>query len=153
MLGTKYSKSSKKAFELYESIDELPVYNFWEACSMKISFLVKSGNPEKANLRDHWHKIYDEFLNLFGTSADFKIITDAQRRIGLLKCKRLIEGKKSLDAAIKFEERQLEEQMYKQVDPLSNEKQIIHLEQHYKTSIDPKVCSTKKFYTYIKMLD
>ncbi len=146
------AKSYKSKIELYTSIDDLPVFNFWELCSLNFEYLIKKGQFTGQDFTDKWYKIYDEFLEIFGTSAEFRMIADAKKRIALLQCKRLIQGMKSLDSAIRVEERQLQEQMVTKVDPLSTEKQVIYLEQHYKTSIDPKTCPTKKFYTYIKML-
>jgi len=147
------AKSYKSKIELYTSIDDLPVFNFWELCGKNYKYLVKSGKYSGEELKEDWYKIYNEFIDLFGLSSQFRMIADTQLRIQRLKIKRIVEEKRSLDSAIRVEERQLQEQMFKTVDQLSNEKQIIHLEKYFNTSIDPKKCPTKKFYTYIKMID
>ena len=153
----KSNKSNSRNF--YESIDELPIHNFWKLTEGFYDYLFKdeARKTESEVLEKQWIKLYDEYLDAFGVSYEFKAICAKEKRIALMKIKMILENKPSLKTAITVEEKILEKlkgdsRQGEPHDELSNERQVISIEAYFKISVDPRNTSTKKFFTYVKII-
>jgi len=71
--------------EYWNSIDEMPLYNWIKCNSGKIEYSRKGKKGNKINDYLHWKKLYDEYLKEFGLDVRYKKYLEAQRKRALLQ--------------------------------------------------------------------
>ena len=146
--------------KFYKNIEHLPVYNFSkvsEANDLRYLLILSDyfelpeiSEKEYKELFEVWERINDEVIDFNGVNAEYKAILRMQKSIALLKVEMIITGDKSIENIIKLKEIELLNMYPKQKATI--EENIIVLEIQLKMQIDSKVCTVKKYYSYIKYL-
>jgi len=71
--------------EYWNSIDEMPLYNWIKCNSGQIEYSRKDKKGNKLKDYLHWKKLYDEYLKEFGLDVRYKKYLEAQRKRALLQ--------------------------------------------------------------------
>lgn len=144
---------------MYKSIEELPIYNFHKIMiTSDLSYLLKEEIKEKKFVKIHdqlekqWDNLYNEYLDHFGLSKNYKQIIDQETKICKLLIKRWLKNDRSMENIIEIEEIKLKELNQTKKKTSTFEEDIAIIEQHRKIGLDPHKTSVKMFYTYVKMI-
>ena len=102
-----------KKIELFTSIDEMPVYNWFKIHQTNdLTLLVKSGKSETKKhselLIATWDSLLSEFIDTFGVSETFKKIIRLRFSIETKKFQVIHTGDKSANTFIKLEQIELD---------------------------------------------
>jgi len=149
-----------KKLKTYSEIDALPLFNYSKVSENNdLRYLLvlsdyfelpEISEKEYKELFEVWERINDEVIDFNGVNAEYKAILRMQKSIALLKVEMIITGDKSIENIIKLKEIELLNMYPKQKATI--EENIIVLEIQLKMQIDSKVCTVKKYYSYIKYL-
>ena len=141
--------------EVYQSIDDLPIYHWFKINETNdYSLLVVKGRFTNEELLQHWENIIDEFIFLFGLSDVFKKMFRLKKELVLLNNDLAVNPNKQwLINKVKRLKKELEH-----INPTEKEQQnysetIIAVENKLNRTIDEKQMSVRKFYTYLKQLE
>ena len=115
------TRFGKKLPDHYESIDELPIYNWFkvhETSSFEYLLYVrkKLERWEVRRLNELWMVLYKQYIERFGYSEQFIEVMSKKREIALLKVDYITSGDKSLKVFIQIAEKELEEMNGADVD-------------------------------------
>lgn len=165
-LGKRKKKQSKKEKKVktlvYNSLDELPLYNWNKVYDTKdFRFILVNATPQnidtlpfqESDLVYGWEKLYDEYMTLFGLTEKFKRVLKVEKKIALLTCEMLLKEKKHLATKISIARKQLADLQINKNETADFDRQIGYVEKWMAISIDPKQISTKRFYTYLQMYE
>ena len=154
---TSKRKSSQR---YYRSIENLPQWNFQKVLQtgdlrfilvLDDYFEIESVKVNKSiDLNTIWEKIFDEYIKEFGLSDSYMRVMRDRRRIALLKCDMIIRGDYGLEAAIRIQEKKLDDEGNK--TEISFEETVAHVEKYRGMAIDVTKVSVKRFNTYLKMM-
>lgn len=146
--------------EFYNSIDDLPIYNFHKIMvSNDLRLLVKNKLSDKQYKRNidklgkKWVSLYDEYLDHFGLSKSYLKILELQTKIAKLICQRWEKDDKTLVSIIQIEQSKLNDLNGKKEKSSTFEEDIAVIEKYRKIGLDAKTTSVKMFYTYIKLME
>lgn len=146
-----------KKFEVYNSIEELPIYNFKKVIeTSSYLYMVKSGTFKKKYIKDvvdAWENCYNEYIQHFGLNSMYKSILTQEEKIAKLKLDRWLKNLKHLNAIIKAEESRLSEMLKPEKAKKSFEEDIAIIQKYNGVALDPKQTSTKLFFTYVKLME
>ena len=144
-------------FEVYNSIEELPIYNFKKVIeTSSYLYMVKSGTFKKKYIKDvvdAWENCYNEYIQHFGLNSMYKSILAQEEKIAKLKLDRWLKNLKHLNAIIKAEESRLSEMLKPEKAKKSFEEDIAIIQKYNGVHLDPKQTSTKLFFTYVKLME
>lgn len=162
MSKIKKSKTSPVAappdWDLYESIDELPIWN-WNMVNEKGDYTYVKKNrvnaqvtkEEYANLKIQWEKLFAEYIDRFKFSPTFLTILEKKKEVMQWQKQYAETGDKSVFTFIKFAERELSELEKEKTGSDFLETKSI-LQQFLGYRIDPKLTSVAEFYTDLRRL-
>ena len=100
-----------KYADKYGSIDDLPMYNWkkiHDTDELKWLFVNKQEIENNDLLEARWAAIYDEYLNEFGLSDEYKEILNVKRKIANLQADYIIKGDRLMLNYINIEKNALE---------------------------------------------
>jgi len=136
----------------YNSITELPIYNFDVLCKTgDFTYLLKDGNDKLPTELDEvklWSDIYNEFLDTFGLSDNFKKYLKYRHKATQLYKEAYVDGKKHKITFAKLAD-------LKAIDAIkeSNEGDLSRtsasLSKFYGFRINPLEISVKEYYSYV----
>ena len=138
----------------YYSVDDLPVYNWWQIHETGDLYLlypnkVKKIWFKKLLLNKLWVKIYDGFIQRFGLGDNFQNIIKKKKYIAITKINRLLSGDKSLGTLIEIAILELAE-----LEKISSGDFLYtksNLEKIMGFQINIKKTTVSEFYTYLKL--
>lgn len=135
----------------YNSIDTLPVYNWWQIHKTNNYNLLVIDNGKVSNkyLILLWKKIYDEYFEKYGLGDAFISILEKKKEIALLKCERWINDDKSLETLINVASLELEE--LEKVSGMDFLETKAYIEKTLNFQIDMKRTSVNEYYSYLKI--
>jgi hypothetical protein len=102
-------------------------------------------------LESIWLNIYDEYLEEFGLSKEYKDILERKKEIARLKNEFIMTDNRSLLNFIKIEEIELEATFDKS-ESMSFESVVIGIERMQKVSIDVKKITVYEYNNYLRTL-
>lgn len=154
----------RKIFNLFDrslhnfnSIEDLPIYN-WQKVNQTsdLTYLLKVRRPisgkESEQLKNIWQNIFDEFIDTFDVPEYMKTILSLRRDIECLRVDMYIEKDRTLSAIIQVKELELKNLLGN--DKIDNVNETTaHIEKYLGFRIDENICSVKKYYTYVKMIE
>lgn len=140
----------------YKSIERIPIWNFNKILETKeVKYLAITDDyedlKETEDMWEAWNKIFNEYLEKFGITEDFKYMLLEQKKIAIMRCDMAIKGDYGMKAAIEVEESRAKEKE-KNKKGLSFEEMVSILEEERKMAIDIFKTSAAMFYTYWRML-
>lgn len=153
-----FKKTPPPAWNFYESIDELPIWN-WNMVNEKGDFTYLKKNringqvtkEEYANLKEQWEKLFADYIDRFKFSKNFLTIFDKKKEIMQWQKQYAETGDKSVFTFIKFAERELAELEKEKTGSDFLETKSI-LQQFLGYRIDAKLTSVAEFYTDLRRL-
>ena len=145
------SKYSNK----YASIDDLPMYNWkkiHDTNDLKWLFVTKQEVENNELLERRWALIYDEYLNEFGLSDEYKEILKVKRKIANLQADYIIKGDRVLLNFINIEKNALESLYDTSKKGSSFRDSLVHLEKMQGIKINTKQITVADYYNYLRSI-
>jgi hypothetical protein len=137
----------------YDSIDNLPMF-YWkkihETDELKYLFV---GNIECENnqqLEKLWEDIYNEFINMFGISPEYKKIKRIKIKIANLKSDYLITGDRMILNHINVEENMLKAIIEASPEGVSFREGLIEIEKKTRVKQYAKKITVADFHNYLR---
>jgi len=140
----------------YESIDELPIYNWRkinETNDLKYLLKQKCGLTKKKFLilQQAWEKLYDNFLDTFGINDDFKKVMELKRDILVLKINMQMDKDPFIINFIEMKEVELNAIIKSGESGISFNEIKAHVAKFMGFAINEKETSTRDYYTYVEL--
>lgn len=145
------TKNLKKEYsdKYYTSIDELPIWNWWQVSETgDLKYLCKDGFEEAPSV-DVWTKIHDEYLESYGLNDEFKKLLRLKKDWILKQSKFIVEGDAFSSTLADITEHKIND-IINSGSKMSKEDVIIFLEEKLGREIDPKKLTVKKYNDYLK---
>ena len=148
--------SSGRNLDYYDSINDLPLVNWWKFNETKdFGHLLKEYKDVDEAQMEHLSAIYtelmDEFTKEFGISNHLLAVIEKQIEIALLKTDYVL-GEKGNTTLIEVAELELKE-LVKSVNGMSHNQIKAIIEKNMGFRVDPKVTTVMEYYSYIQLID
>lgn len=152
-----FSPVQGKQLRIYNSIEELPVFNWWKVNETNdVSFLLikrkRISDLEKDTLVKVFRKLLDEYMTRFGLTESFLTILDKKKEVALMIVDRWVKNDKSLQIFIDIAKIELSWLL----DEFSGQQDFYEFKSRVETmlgfAIDIKKTTVIEFYSYVKML-
>ena len=136
----------------YSSITNLPIYNFDVMCKTgDVTYLLKDGADEFPEDLDEialWSDIYNEFLEAFGLSENFKKYMRLRQKATRLYKEALVDGKTHKITFAKLADLQAIDAV-KETSEGDLSRTSASLSKYYGFRINPMTITVKEYYSYI----
>lgn len=144
-------KPKKKLGEHYDSIDNLPIWN-WNQIHKTGDYkhLIISGEVD--GLENIWMGIYDEYIEMFGLYEGYKNYLEKQRKLILLELNFAITEDRTLLNWIQIVKLDLQKIRKKKNEETASLDPTVQIEKYLGFQIDEKTTSVKKYYGYIELM-
>jgi len=156
-LSKKLGRSSQRK-KTYKSIDDLPQWNWNQIHKTgNLAYLYKLTSYRNIEeiyseeLKELWQGIYDEFLEEFGLSKDYKELLEAKKRIAEMKLKYIQTEDRMFLTLIDIEEVDFKAR-FEQTEGVRYETVVMAIEKRQGQPIDPKKLTVYKYNNYIRVL-
>ena len=139
----------------YSSIDDLPMYNWkkiHDTDELKWLFVTKQEVENNELLERRWALIYDEYLNEFGLSDEYKEILKVKRKIANLQADYIIKGDRVLLNFINIEKNALESLYDTSKKGSTFRDSLVHLEKMQGIKINTKQITVADYYNYLRSI-
>lgn len=153
----KYIKKKLFKIEFYDSVDNIPIFNYWKTEETgDLKYLAIGKDYEKDFFYDQkeaaesWNKVNKSYLDIFGVSAHYKDVLMLQKEVILNEY--IWQTQREPIAKVYAREAKKELESIQKDDGVKADKndQIFMIEKEMGFQIDVKVMTMKKFYLYIK---
>ncbi len=142
----------------YTSIDNLPQWNWVQIHKTgNLAYLVilpsyrKLKEDNTKELKELWNEIYDEYLEEFGFSKEYKELLECKRQIAMLKNEYIATSDRSLLNLIEMEELDFKN-TFDSSESLGYEEICLAIEKRQGLPINPKELTVYKYNHYIRTL-
>ena len=138
--------------DYFNSIDELPIWNWWRIAESGNLIYLHKGNYDKEDYTYEayllWNKLQNEYLDEFGITDEFRQILELKKKWISKKTEFLLTGERFKLTEIDMIEAEMSETSSIKT---ANKKEdsIIILERKLGFPLDDKILSVKKYYNYI----
>ncbi len=139
----------------YSSIDDLPMFNWnkiHETNELKWLFNNKVEIDNTVELEELWGTIYDEYLQEFGLSKEYKEILAAKRKIANLQADYIIKGDRVILNFINIEKNALESLYDNTKGGSTFRDSLVHLEKMQGIKINTKEITVADYYNYLRSI-
>lgn len=142
--------------ECYNSIDELPIYNWFKVNETNdYGWLLKKklrlNDKQRLLLSEAWDKILSEFIDTFGIPEKMKDVLELKREIFVLKCQMTLGGDLLIKNFINIAEFKLK-QILKEDKAQSTGSAKVYVEKYLGFKLNERETTVKEFYEYIEAL-
>jgi hypothetical protein len=150
------STDSNITQQIYNSIDELPLWNFKKINETKdLNYLLKNENTKAKpdELEKAWGHVTDELNKIQGVGDQVQKWVLLQSDLERLYIELLVSNNKSLLTEINIKKRQLE-RLEKQFEGSGGnfDEQIAAVELFFKFHIDERQTTVRRFFNYINLM-
>lgn len=148
--------------KVYTSISELPIYN-WRMINETddLRFLLAVRNPTSKTLTgevlnelsETWQKVFDEFIDTFGISDNYRDMIELRIQLMQLKIEQAVDGidNRTFIEICEWKIKRLAEKMND--GSASFESVQAYVEKYLRFPINETRCSVSKYYNYLKMMN
>lgn len=144
--------------KLYNSIEEMPVYNWFKCIDVKdYSYCMVDRITTKYPYGLHIQKckecfsnLYNEFLDTFGINESLKQVIELQNEITILKIDKVLTENNSLQTFIELKQIELDELINVKAEKTKTYK--VEIEKFLGFRINEKEVSVKEYYEYLEAL-
>jgi hypothetical protein len=142
----------------FESIDELPIYNWNEIHKTgDLTFMLIDRTKTKGvnfkKLLEQWELIYEQYILKFGFDSHYLSILEKQLYIAELIIEKAETGDNSINTFIELEKQLLLKLQEKNKSTGDFYESKSRLEKELGFYIDIRKCSVVEFYSYIKTIE
>jgi hypothetical protein len=95
--------------EYWNSIDEMPLYNWIKCNNGKLEYTRKNKKGNKKNDALSWGKLYNEYLHEFGLDTRYKKYLEAQKKKAILQSEYVITKEKFKLTEIEIQKQRIED--------------------------------------------
>lgn len=135
----------------YQSIDEMPIFNWFRCHEGRLEYVVKSGEIiDNAECNIAFIKIYDEYLKKIGVGAKYLEYLKIQNRITEENCNYVITRNRKILNKIDQLEAKLLGMEAMNGAPMSPEKTIMYLSKWLGFKINQKETTVTEYFTCIE---
>lgn len=150
-------KFLQRKLEIYKSIDELPVWNWFKIHETNdLSYLLKItrkvGYARTHELEAQWSLIHDEFLDTFGVNDKLRQIYELKRDISVLKADMFLEKDPSKETLIDLKELELKNILNETTKTDVYEVKA-YVEKYMGRRVDERTETVKSYYSCIKIME
>lgn len=143
-----------KELNCFRSIDELPIKAWFDIHSsgdyrLLLKKIITIDESDFERLFDFWQEMYNEYMNRFGLSAEFKENLDKQIEIANLKAQLIITGKRHLRTIIKIKEEELNSGKTEIKEPVELETLLARMSKYYGFKLESKELTVTQYYSYL----
>ena len=142
--------TTKKYEGYYQSIEDLPIYNWYKCLDGEIKFVRKAENGTKTNDLIVWERLHDEYIKEFGLSKVHAKLLKVIKDKALQELEYVITGDRFKLTLIEMEETRLKNMLATAGSSVTVEEMIIHLSKWLGQWIKTKEISVKEFFTLQK---
>ncbi len=141
--------------KLYESIEDMPVYNWFKCIELKdyswclVDKIEVKKDSDLQKLTDCFEKLYCQFIDRFGISKELQDIIDIQNQIKVLEID-LALGTKTAKIFLNIKYLELEDKMKSDGSKKSTHK--VAIERFLGFKIDLKTTTVTEYYEYLNEL-
>lgn len=136
---------------MYSSLSELPIDNWRMIFKTGDLKHLTNGNGEKCeNLKEHWHKLSNEFIEKIGLTDHFKAAFEIKKKIISLNCKFVRTKDRFLLNEINFQMDKLRQSESGEAADLTLI--VSKLEKIYGFEMNPRTTSVIDFYRRLNSL-
>lgn len=154
-----WNKSTEELKQLncFRSIDELPIKSWFDIHNsgdyrLLLKEIVTINETDFEKLFDLWQEMYNDYMERFGLSEEFKENLDKQIEIAKLKAQLIITGKKHLRTIIRIKEEELNSDNSGIKKPLGLEELLAKMSKSYGFKLESKELTVVQYYSYLKAL-
>jgi len=139
------------AKEYFNSIEELPIWNWWKIAETGNLIYLHKDSDYKENdysIVKIWDALQDEYLNEFGITEDFREMLSLKKKWIIKKSEYLLTGDRFILNDIDRIESEIDSST-SNISMVKKDDTVIMLEEKLSFPLDPKKMSVKKYYSYI----
>lgn len=138
--------------KLYNSIEEMPVYNWFKCIDLKdYSYCaIDKVNVDLEKCKEAFSNLYNEFLDTFGINESLKQVIELQNEITILKIDKVLTENNSLQTFIELKQIELDELINVKAEKTKTYK--VEIEKFLGFRINEKEVSVKEYYEYLEAL-
>lgn len=138
--------------KLYNSIEEMPVYNWFKCIDLKdYSYCaIDKINVDLEKCKEAFSNLYNEFLDTFGINESLKQVIELQNEITILKIDKVLTENNSLQTFIELKQIELDELINVKAEKTKTYK--VEIEKFLGFRINEKEVSVKEYYEYLEAL-
>lgn len=139
---------------MFDSIDTMPIYNWWRIHEDGTYLPLLRSNEITPNrainklLASRWEKVYDQYITRFGFAPELLAILEKKKKIAKLKVKRMITGDRSLNTFINIAKEELSALLNQESGKGDFYAVKALVEKQTGFRIDPHQVSVAEFMTY-----
>lgn len=138
--------------ECYNSIEELPIWNWWKITETgSLIYLYKDNNYSKEDysLVSLWTKLHNEYLDKYGLTSNLKEVLKLKKEWIKKQADYIITGNRFNLTELDIIDAELKENM-SDSSTMTKEESIIFLEEKLGRELNPKELTVVKYNDYIK---
>jgi hypothetical protein len=142
--------TTKKLEGYYQSIEDIPIYNWYKCLDGELKFVRTAKNGTKTNDLIVWERLHDEYIKEFGLSKVHAKILKVIKDKAIQELEYVITGDRFKLTLIEMEETRLKNILATAGSGVTVEEMIIHLSKWLGQWIKTKEISVKEFFTLQK---
>lgn len=134
--------------KLYNSINEIPLYNWVKITAGETKYLMKNMeySPDEFDLQGAYEILFDDYLIKRGLSKSYKKLLDLMKKKTLLECEYIITGERFKLTEIELSEEMIRQEIGKDKIDISVEKSLVFLSKWIGYRLDWKVITVSEYY-------
>lgn len=142
----------------YNSLDKLPIFNWWQINAGDLSFLYKEedeiGKGHAFILGNIAKELTDQFFKEFGFGEKMQEIIEKERQITLLYLEKAKDDNLMLLTDIEIAEKELANLKKRDLtEPVNVHEVTASIESMLHVTIDIEKCPVSKYYSYMKLIE
>lgn len=153
LLNRLFFSTSEKNSDLYNSLEDLPIFNWWKISNGEYKYLSKENKPLELTeeVSEMIGKLQQDFFDRYGVSDDFEDYFETQKELLELQVDLAITGDRFLNTKINLIKQKLQaKQNYKRKGEEYELK--AYLDKYLGMQINTKTTSVVEYYGYLELM-
>lgn len=141
--------------ELYNTIDEMPVYNWFKCIEVKdykycLRNIYVAKNEDLAIYKAQFEALYSEFIDTFGISDHLRDIIELQNEIMVYEIDKVLTGDKTLQFDIEMMQLKLADKLKVKQSKANTTK--VAIEKYLGFRLNEKEVTVLEYYNYLEAI-
>lgn len=141
----------KKSSNYYNSIDELPLYNWMKCTDGKVQYIRKDiaiGTDEKDLLA--WEIVFDDYINRHGLNETYVKVLKVMKSKAILECNFVIDNDRFALTLLELEVEKLKRLLNNNGVGMTIDQSLIHLSKWVGSWINTKSITASEYFNLVK---